>query len=169
MEWESPLSDLAGLPCVMRGTASQLLLRTEIPFRLSLPSDQPFSRPERAFVRTLSDCPPIPVGATGERDSFPQDRTRLVSVSRARASSPNVSRPRDHTRPFRLPMSSHALCIAALLKRIVSTIPTVGAAILPGVKHGGRSSLHGSGLGDWNWAMLCTLIPDVPRKVPLPR
>ena len=61
------LSDLAGLPFVMRGKDYQLLSRTEIQFRLSLPPDQQFSRPESALVRTLYDCPEVRVGANGER------------------------------------------------------------------------------------------------------
>jgi hypothetical protein len=61
------LSDLAGLPFVMRGKDSQLLLRAEVQFRLSLPPDQQFSRPESAFVRTRSDCPQVTVGANAER------------------------------------------------------------------------------------------------------
>ncbi len=61
------LSDLAGLPFVMRGKDSQLLSRTEIQFRLSLPPDQQFSRPESARGRTLYDCPEVSVGANGER------------------------------------------------------------------------------------------------------
>src|SRR5947199_6112876 len=60
------LSDLAGLPFVMRGKDYQLLSRTEIQFRLSLPPDQQFSRPESALVRTLYDCPEVRVGANGE-------------------------------------------------------------------------------------------------------
>jgi hypothetical protein len=56
------LSDVAGLPFVMRGKDYQLLSQTEIQFRLSLPPDQPFSRPESAYVRTLYDCPDVPVG-----------------------------------------------------------------------------------------------------------
>jgi hypothetical protein len=51
----------------MRGKDYQLLLRTEIQFRLSLPPDQQFSRPESAYIRTLYDCPQVTVGANGER------------------------------------------------------------------------------------------------------
>ena len=50
------LSDVAGLAVVMRGKDYQVLSRTEIQFRLSLPPDQQFSRPESAYVRTLYDC-----------------------------------------------------------------------------------------------------------------
>ena len=61
------LSDLAGLPFVMRGKDYQLLSRAEIQFRLSLPPDQQFSRPESAYVRTLYDCPEVVVGPGGQR------------------------------------------------------------------------------------------------------
>ena len=61
------LSDLAGLPFVMRGKDYQVLLRAEIQFRLSLPPDQSFSRPERAYVRTLYDCPDVAVGPDEQR------------------------------------------------------------------------------------------------------
>src|SRR6266496_3595092 len=61
------LSDLAGLPFVMRGKDYQVLLRAEIQFRLSLPPDQQFSRPESAYVRTLYDCPDVPVGPGEQR------------------------------------------------------------------------------------------------------
>jgi hypothetical protein len=61
------LSDLAGLPFVMRGKDYQLLLRAEVQFRLSLPPDQQFSRPESAFVRTLYDCSEVTVGPDGQR------------------------------------------------------------------------------------------------------
>jgi hypothetical protein len=60
------LSDLAGLPFVMRGKDYQLLSRAEIQFRLSLPPDQQFSRPESAFVHTLYDCPEVVVGPGGQ-------------------------------------------------------------------------------------------------------
>jgi hypothetical protein len=61
------LSDLAGLPFVMRGKDYHVLSQTEIQFRLSLPPDQQFSRPESAYVRTLYDCPEVAVGPGGQR------------------------------------------------------------------------------------------------------
>jgi len=61
------LSDLAGLPFVMRGKDYQVLSRAQIQFRLSLPPDQQFSRPESAFERTLYDCPEVRVGPGGQR------------------------------------------------------------------------------------------------------
>src|SRR6266496_5599966 len=61
------LSDVAGLPFVMRGKDYQLLSRAEIQFRLSLPPDQQFSRPESGLVRSLYDCPEVTVGPDGQR------------------------------------------------------------------------------------------------------
>ena len=61
------LADLAGLPFVMRGKDSALLDRIEVQRRLQLPADGPFTRPESELVRTLYDCPDVPVGSTGQR------------------------------------------------------------------------------------------------------
>jgi hypothetical protein len=61
------LFDLAGLPFVMRGKDYQVLSQTEIQFRLSLPPDQQFHRPESAYERTLYDCPDVAVGPSGQR------------------------------------------------------------------------------------------------------
>jgi hypothetical protein len=61
------LSDVAGLAVLMRGKDYQVLSQTQIQFRLSLPPDQQFSRPESAYVRTLYDCPDVPVGPDQQR------------------------------------------------------------------------------------------------------
>jgi hypothetical protein len=61
------LADLAGFCYVMRGKDYTVLDRTEVQSRLHLPPDQQFSRPESAQVRTLYDCPDVPVGPTGQR------------------------------------------------------------------------------------------------------
>jgi hypothetical protein len=60
-------SDVAGLAVVMRGKDYQMLSQTEIQFRLSLPPDQQFSRPESAYVRTLYDCPEVIIGPGEQR------------------------------------------------------------------------------------------------------
>jgi hypothetical protein len=60
------LSDLAGLPFVMRGKDYQLLDRAEVQARLHLPPDQQFSHPESGTVRTLYDCPQLPLGPSGK-------------------------------------------------------------------------------------------------------
>ena len=61
------LSDVAGLPFVMRGKNYQVLSQAEIQFRLSLPPDQQFSRPESGLVRSLYDSPNVAVGPDGQR------------------------------------------------------------------------------------------------------
>jgi hypothetical protein len=61
------LADLAGLCYVMRGKDYQLLDRAEVQARLHLPADGSFTRPESQLMRTLYDCPDVPVGSTGQR------------------------------------------------------------------------------------------------------
>jgi hypothetical protein len=56
------LADLAGLSFVMRGKDYQLLDRAEVQARLHLPPDQQLSHPESGIVRTLYDCPDLPLG-----------------------------------------------------------------------------------------------------------
>jgi hypothetical protein len=51
----------------MRGKDYQVLSQAQVQFRLSLPPDQPFSRPESAYIRTLYDCPDVPVGPGEQR------------------------------------------------------------------------------------------------------
>lgn len=60
------LADLAGLSFVMRGKDYQLLDRAEVQARLHLPPDQQLSHPESGIVRTLYDCPDLPLGPTGK-------------------------------------------------------------------------------------------------------
>lgn len=61
------LSDLAGLADVIRGKDYQLLKRAEIQTRLKLPPDQHTTHPESGMVRTLYDCPDLPIGSEGKR------------------------------------------------------------------------------------------------------
>jgi hypothetical protein len=61
------LVDLAGLSFVMRGKGYQLLYRPAVLARLHLPPDQQFARPESGRVRTLYDCPDLPLGPAGQR------------------------------------------------------------------------------------------------------
>ena len=61
------LADLAGFSFVTRGKDYTVLDRAEIQSRLHLPADQQFSRPESDLVRTLYDCPLVPVGPDGQR------------------------------------------------------------------------------------------------------
>lgn len=59
------LADLAGFACVTRGKDSHLLDHPLIQARLHLPPDQLQQRPESQMVRSLYDCPQIPVGPEG--------------------------------------------------------------------------------------------------------
>jgi hypothetical protein len=61
------LADLAGLPFVTRGKDYTLLDRSEVQRRLHLHADGSFTRPESELVRTLYDCPDVPVGSSGQR------------------------------------------------------------------------------------------------------
>jgi len=61
------LADLAGLPFVMRGRDYQILKRAEVQARLKLPPDQQLTHPESGMVRTLYDCPDLPLGPEGVR------------------------------------------------------------------------------------------------------
>jgi hypothetical protein len=59
------LSDLAGFVFVTRGKDYSLLDHPSVAARLHLPSDQVQQRPESQTVRSLYDCPQIPVGPEG--------------------------------------------------------------------------------------------------------
>lgn len=61
------ITDLAGLCFVMRGKDYAVLDHPTVQARLHLPPDAHFSRPESPLVRTLYDCPDVPVGKTGCR------------------------------------------------------------------------------------------------------
>jgi hypothetical protein len=59
------LADLAGLSFVIRGKDYTVLDHPAVQARLHLPPDSHFSRPESLMVRTLYDCPEVPVGPEG--------------------------------------------------------------------------------------------------------
>jgi hypothetical protein len=61
------LADLLGLPFVMRCKLYDLLNLPIVQTRLHLPADQQFTLPESPLVRTLYDCPDVPVGAGGQQ------------------------------------------------------------------------------------------------------
>ncbi len=63
----SVLADLGNFSCVMRGKDYSVLDQMEVQTRLHLPADQQFSRPESNLIRTLYDCPDVPVGPAGQR------------------------------------------------------------------------------------------------------
>ena len=59
------LADLAGFAYVIRGKEYTVLDHPLIQARLHLPPDQFQQRPESQVVRSLYDCPEVPVGAEG--------------------------------------------------------------------------------------------------------
>jgi hypothetical protein len=59
------LSDLAGFAFVTRGKDDSLLDHPSVAARLHLPPDQLQQHPESQMVRSLYDCPEIPVGPEG--------------------------------------------------------------------------------------------------------
>src|SRR5713226_4330443 len=59
------LADVAGFAFVTRGKDYHLLDHPLIQARLNLPPDQVQQRPESQMVRTLYDCPQVPVGPDG--------------------------------------------------------------------------------------------------------
>jgi hypothetical protein len=61
------IASLADFSFVTRGKDYAVLEQQEVKIRLHLPADQTFSRPESALVRTLYDCPQVPVGPEGVR------------------------------------------------------------------------------------------------------
>ena len=61
------IADLAGFSFVMRGKDYTVLDHPVVQARLHLPPDTHFSRPESGLVRTLYDCPDVPVGKEGSR------------------------------------------------------------------------------------------------------
>jgi hypothetical protein len=61
------IADLDGLCFVMRGKDYAVLDHPSVQARLHLPPDAHFSRPESTLVRTLYDCPDVPVGPAGCR------------------------------------------------------------------------------------------------------
>jgi len=61
------LADLAGFAFVTRGKEYAVLDHPLVQARLHLPPDQLQHRPESQVVRSLYDCPDVPVGPAGER------------------------------------------------------------------------------------------------------
>jgi len=59
------LADLAGFAFVTRGKEYTVLNHPLVQARLHLPPDQFQSRPESQLVRSLYDCPEVPVGPAG--------------------------------------------------------------------------------------------------------
>jgi hypothetical protein len=143
------LADLAGFAFVTRGKEDRVLDHPSVSARLHLSPDQLQQRPESQVVRSLYDCPDVPVGPAGEccrvvvatHPSLAKRRAGLAS--RVRVSSTNSSSPMCHTGRLRPPMWSNCICIAVPLSqywltRIENRSRIVGAATLPGDRSAGR-------------------------------
>src|SRR2546421_4066459 len=83
------MADLDGLCFVIRGKDYTVLDHPTVQARLHLPPDAHFSRPESILVRTLYDCPDVPVG----EDGLPLPR-RGGDPSGSREKKPHRSHPR---------------------------------------------------------------------------
>jgi hypothetical protein len=59
------LADLAGFAFLTRGKDSRVLDHPLVRTRLHLPPDQTQQRPESQVVRSLYDCPAVPIGSEG--------------------------------------------------------------------------------------------------------
>jgi len=77
------IADLDGLFFVMRGKDYAVLDHPTVQARLHLPPDAHFSRPESTLVRTLYDCPDVPVGPEGCRCRVVV-ATHLATVKKSR-------------------------------------------------------------------------------------
>jgi hypothetical protein len=139
------LSDVAGFTFVTRGKEYSLLDHPLVQTRLHLPPDQVQQRPESQMVRSLYDCPEIPVAcpAAWSWPHIPPGKRRVPLGSHAQGWSTNCSSRTCRTRHSPPAMSSSCICIAALLSRHSQTktssrTPTGGAVIRPGDRNAGK-------------------------------
>jgi hypothetical protein len=143
------LSDVAGFAFVTRGKDYSLLDHPLIQARLHLPPDQLQQRPESQMVRSLYDCPEIPVGPEGIScrvvvATHPSlGRRRVLWVSHVRTSSTSCSSPPCHSTPSQPATWLSCTCIAVPLSRYSQTktasrTPTGGAATRPGDRNAGN-------------------------------
>jgi hypothetical protein len=117
------LSDVASFAFVTRGKDYHLLDHPLIQARLHLPPDQFQQRPESQMVRSLYDCPEIPVGP----DQTPcrvvvathpsLAKRRVQWASRGQGWSTNCSSRTCRNAPSPPAMSSNCTCIVAPLNR----------------------------------------------------
>jgi hypothetical protein len=150
------LSDLSGFAFVTRGKEYTVLNHPLIQARLHLPPDQIQQRPESQVVRSLYDCPEVPVGPEGVPyrvvvAAHPASQKKSpVGVTHAgvvyELFFTNLPRA-SHSPP---PMSSSCICIAAPLSlrsrmKTRKSTPIVGALTRPGARNVGRWWRNGCG------------------------
>ena len=157
------LTDLAGFAFVTRGKDYTVLDHPLVQARLHLPPDQFQQRPESLMVRSLYDCPEIPVGPEGVLCRV------IVATHQASIKKSPVGVTRAGIvyelfftnlpqRAFTAVLSSSSTCIVAPLSprfqtRIRRSIQIVGAVIRPGGRNAGRSFHNGYGTCAWNWGI----------------
>jgi hypothetical protein len=163
---------------VMRGKDSTVLDHPSVQARLHLPPDAHFSRPESTLVRTLYDCPDVPVGPEGCPAASSwlatwRPRKRAASVAPARAWSTTSFSPISRKMGSPPPMSWPSTCIVALLNQCLPMKMTnrtriAGAVMHPLDKKPGKSSFNGSGTYSWNWAIRLSQLRCAPPGLLLP-
>jgi hypothetical protein len=157
--------------------------------RLHLPADQFQQRPERQVVRSLYDCPEVPVGPEGVLcrvvvATHPAGKKKSpVGVTRAGWStnsfSPTCREPRIHRLRCRRTVSaSRGRSRLRSPMRIGNKTRIAGAATQPGGRSAGKWCRNGCGTSAWNEdtnfiLILCVrpslLLPShLPPHTPLP-
>ena len=170
------IADLDGLFFVMRGKDYAVLDHPTVQARLHLPPDAHFSRPESTLVRTLYDCPDVPVGKTGCRCRV------VVATHLATEKKSRIGRTRKgvvYELFFtHLPQDGFTASdvvalappIVVLLNRclpmkMTNRTPIAGAVMHPLDKKPGNSSVNGSGTCAWSWAISLSQLRCAPPSL----
>ena len=152
------LADLAGFAFVTRGKEYTALDHPLVQSRLHLPPDQFQQRPESLMVRSLYDCPRVPVGPEGvlcrvvvaHPPGFQQEESRRRHACRHRLRT--LLHQPSTTSVHRLLMSSSSICIVAPLSprgsRRGSGDRSRSLVLL--IRPGGRSAGRWWHNGSWN-------------------
>jgi hypothetical protein len=163
------LSDVAGFAFVTRGKDYHLLDHPLIQARLHLPPDQLKPRPESQMVRSLYDCPEIPVGPDGVRcrvvvATHPAGKKKSpIGVTRAsivyELFFTNLPQ-----RAFTATDVRSAVFASWRRTRLLWLMKTrkstriVGAVTRPGDRSAGNWFPNGCGTSAWNWDISFILI-----------
>jgi hypothetical protein len=153
------IADVASFAFVTRGKEYSVLDHPLVQARLHLPPDQVQHRPESQTVRSLYDCPSIPVGPQGvscrvsvathpAEQNGKKNKKKTVGVRRAW--STNSSSPICPNTASPPAMSLNCTCIVGRLSRFSqmktsSLIPTGGVAIRPGERRAWQV------IAQWTW------------------
>ena len=157
------LTDLAGFAFVTRGKDYTVLDHPLVQARLHLPPDQFQQRPESLMVRSLYDCPEIPVGPEGVLC-----RVIVATHQASKKKSPvGVTRAGIVYELFFTNLPQRAFTAVDVVELYLhrgafeptlsdedqKMIQIVGAVIRPGGRNAGRSFHNGSGTCAWNWGI----------------